>query len=156
MQNILRNYYQKGSMLKNNLIKILVLLLFVVTSKVSAQEFTEEHNSEEKDIKVVLLAQPPVLLSNPGKLFNCERFKLSCEVNEGFKESYPAYNESINKIALKYQVKFFDPYDLVSDKFQLYHNDRLNYFDDDHLSIYGNMWLFESYKGATFSTAFNL
>ncbi|MGB0938845.1 MAG: acyltransferase family protein [Colwellia sp.] len=112
--------------------------------------------TKEKDIKVVLLAQPPVLLSNPGKLFNCERFKLSCEVNEGFKESYPAYNESINKITLKYQVKFFDPYDLVSDKFQLYHNDRLNYFDDDHLSIYGNMWLFESYKGANFSTPFNL
>ena len=39
-------------MYKNKFIKILVLLLFVVTSSVHSQEFSEEHKPEEKSIKV--------------------------------------------------------------------------------------------------------
>ena len=38
-------------MYRNNLIKIIVLLLFVVTSSVNAQEATKEHHSEAKSIK---------------------------------------------------------------------------------------------------------
>ena len=38
-------------MYRNNLIKILVLLLFVVTSSVTAQDYTEENSPAEKDIK---------------------------------------------------------------------------------------------------------
>jgi F-type H+-transporting ATPase subunit a len=39
---------------KNNLIKILVLLLFVVTSSVSAQEFSEENKPDEQGIKATI------------------------------------------------------------------------------------------------------
>lgn len=38
-------------MYKNNLFKILVLLLLVITSSVNAQDFTEEHQPEEQGIK---------------------------------------------------------------------------------------------------------
>ena len=95
--------------------------------------------------RVVVLAQPPLLMQNPSKVANCERLHLNCGLSLSFDETYPDYNEEVRDIVESAGAEFFDPYDYVSDKFLYKNGAKYYYFDNDHLSVYGNVWLANSY-----------
>ncbi|MGF1753161.1 acyltransferase [Vibrio makurazakiensis] len=98
--------------------------------------------SVEKGQRVVVLAQPPLLNENPAKLFNCKNINISCSDAIELSDSYPIYNDEIKKVVLNSGGEFFDPFKFVSNVGIYSEQERLFYSDRDHLSVYGNEWLF--------------
>lgn len=95
--------------------------------------------------RVVVLAQPPLLMQNPSKVANCERLALTCNSELTFSPKYPDYNNLVRDITLKSGAEFFDPFDYVDNWKDYKNGTKYYYFDRDHLNIYGNLWLSEAY-----------
>jgi len=96
---------------------------------------------------ITLLAQPPSWNLEVNKITNCRRLKLKCDVKVSSLESYPYYNQPIKKLATNLHVNYFDPFSFVKNKLILNSANGLPYyFDDNHLSVYGNEMLYNAYK----------
>ena len=111
------------------------------------------HLEQTSSQRVVVLAQPPLLDSNPAKIANCERLALDCTAKIRFSDAYPDYNNIVKDVTLKAGADFFDPFDYVGDRYSFKQEERYYYYDRDHLNIYGNRWLAKSYE-ETNSNAF--
>lgn len=95
--------------------------------------------------RVIILAQPPLLLLNPAKVANCERLSLDCKESIRFSDDYPVYNIKVRNAISSTGVEFFDPFDYVNNRFKYKDDSRYYYYDLDHMNVYGNLWLAESY-----------
>ena len=98
-----------------------------------------------KTERVIVFAQPPLLAVNPAKIANCDRLNLDCGYEVTFTNLYPTYNEKVKEAVLSSGAEFFDPFDFVEDRMTYKKDGRYYYYDRDHLSLYGNAWLANSY-----------
>lgn len=98
--------------------------------------------------KVIVMAQPPLLNFSPSKIENCNRLGIACpKPTQAINDLYPSYNDAIKQRVTGLGAEFFDPYATISDRSQLYDEDRLLYSDIDHLSVYGGRWLYQHIAG---------
>ena len=96
---------------------------------------------------ITLLAQPPLWNVELNKITNCRRLKLTCDVKIKALSNYPYYNQAIEDFANKLNVGYFDPFKFIDNKFVLNSAEgHPYYFDNNHLSVYGNEMLYKVYQ----------
>lgn len=97
--------------------------------------------------KIIFLAQPPRWSIKLNRLVNCYRLHFNCPAVVEVQKDYPEYNEFIKAFAKERNMSYFDPFLRVNDYLKTQsENGNPYYFDDNHLSIYGNEMLFEANK----------
>ncbi|CAH9056420.1 hypothetical protein PSECIP111951_01457 [Pseudoalteromonas holothuriae] len=106
--------------------------------------------------RVIVLAQPPALKYQPEKAMNCEKYNLNCVFDKGFSEEVKSKNLFVEKLALDLGVEFFDPLVGTNKDDWLMLDRKLNFYDDNHLSVYGNIWLFNNYKNSSPKSLFKM
>ena len=93
--------------------------------------------------KVVVLAQPPKLIYEPLKIYNCNRLKFKCPSRNEITEDFPEYNLKIQKMISDLNVVMFDPFSQNTRLSEEFAADNKRYSDNDHLSVYGSKVLAE-------------
>ncbi|WP_462173754.1 acyltransferase family protein [Pseudoalteromonas xiamenensis] len=105
--------------------------------------------------RVIVLAQPPMLAFEPDKVYNCSRLKIPCEMTKSFIDDN-SHNELIKKIALDAGVEFYDPFQNINRSELLSKDNKVHYYDSNHLSVYGARWLFEQYQSNAVNSVFQM